>query len=121
MKKNTTIILIAGAAVAGYLIYKKMKNGTPGATSKSSMVEDNAEDKATAMTTDGTSATAMTTSTGETAVRLPGGVTISPAQAQKLKGKLKTVALSALAKLKSKRRKKSNTAMSGFQNLPILF
>ena len=121
MKKNTTIILIAGAAVAGYLIYKKMKSGTPGTTSKSSMVEDNAEDKATSMTTDGTSATAMTTSTGETAVRLPGGVTISPAQAQKLKGKLKTAALSALAKLKSKRRKKSNTAMSGFDNLPVLF
>lgn len=113
MKKNTTtILIIAGAAAVAYYFYMKNKSGsTTSKTSEMDKIEEPGTDKGTA--------TAIETPTGETAVKLPGGVTITPAQAQKLKGKLKTAALTALTKLKDKKRKQ--TAMSGFNNLPILF
>ena len=128
MKKNKNqILIIGGVAVVAYLLYRKWANSTPygpkGPTSKiMEKTEEPVTDAATAVTEDGTAATAMTTESGETAVQLPGGIKITPAQAKKLKGKLKTAAITALAKLKSKkRRKQSETAVAGFQNLPILF
>ena len=121
MKKNTTtILIIAGAAAVAYYLYMKNKGGTiPNKTTSLNNLEENATDVATATTTDGTTATAIETPTGDTAVKLPGGVTITSAQAKKLKGKLKTAALTALTKLRDKKRKK--TAVAGFNNLPILF
>lgn len=131
MKKNKNqILIIGGVAVVAYLLYRKWANSTPygpkgpnGFTSKiMEKTEEPVTDAATAVTEDGTAATAMTTESGETAIQLPGGIKITPAQAKKLKGKLKTAAITALAKLKSKKRKKqSETAVAGFQNLPILF
>lgn len=120
MKKNkNTILLVAGAAVVFYLLWRNRPGPVP--FNKTSMIDDNATDKSTAITEDGQPVTAFETSTGDTAIKLPGGVTITQTQAKKLKGKLKTAALTALTKLKSKRGKKTTTAITGFENLPILF
>lgn len=121
MKKNTNLLLIAGVAVAGYFIYKKMKSGTT-ATAKGSSetASEPVADAESHTEPDGTTATAVETASGQTAITLPGGIQVTPAQVQKLKGKVKTAAIKALAKLKAKRLKRKQK-VSGFDNLPILF
>lgn len=130
MKKSTTnLLIIAAVAVGGYLIYKKMKSGTS-TTAKGSETEPEAEtskepvlDAESHTETDGTTATAITTQSGQTAVTLPGGIKVSPEQVKKLKGKVKTAAVKALTKLKAKKalKKARKNKVSGFDNLPILF